>query len=229
MSETFERVEKKYLLTQTQYEDILSKIDSYVEPDKFYKSDIRSIYYDTDRFEMIRRSIEKPEYKEKIRIRSYGEPSHDDKVFVEFKKKFDGVVYKRRTKARYIELLNDISKAQFKDEQIGNEIRYALDHYGGVRPVIYIGCQRSSYVSKEDKRLRITFDKDICYRMKHLSLSSDPADKNVTDKVVMELKVERAVPLWLSRILDETKAYPQGFSKVGSAFLKEIKERNNHE
>jgi SPX domain protein involved in polyphosphate accumulation len=229
MSETFERVEKKYLLDQDQYEEILSKLDSYVENDKFYKSDIRSIYYDTERFEMIRRSIEKPEYKEKIRIRSYGEPSPDDKVFVEFKKKLDGIVYKRRTKARYMELLNDISKASFKDEQIGNEIRYALDYYKGVRPVIYIGCERTSYVGKQDRRLRITFDKDICYRMKHLSLHSDPYDKKVTDKIVMELKVEKAMPLWLSRILDESKAYPRGFSKVGSAFMKEIKEKNNHE
>lgn len=229
MSETFVRFEKKYLLSRSQYEEILRRIKDYTEPDRFHKSEIRSIYYDTKSFEMIRRSIEKPEFKEKLRIRSYGKTLADDKVFVEFKRKLDGIVYKRRTKARCCELLDDIKSAQFKDEQIGKEIRYAIDQYQGIRPVIYIGCDRTSYSGTEDKNLRITFDRNICYRMKHLSLNSDPNDRQLTDKIVMEIKVSDAMPLWLTEILDEVKAYPRGFSKVGSAFEKEIKEINNYE
>ena len=225
MSESFERIEKKYLLSKSQYEDILSKIADYVVPDKFFKTDIRSIYFDNDRFEMIRRSIEKPEYKEKIRIRSYGEPKPDDVVFVEFKKKLDGIVYKRRTKAKYKDVFNDISKTQFEDEQIGREIMYALEHYQKVVPAVFIGCKRTSYSSKEDKKLRITFDSDICYRMNNLSLHGRKTDKPVTDKTIMEIKAYQAYPLWLVKILDEAQAYPRGFSKVGTAFINEIKEK----
>ena len=223
MSETFRRFEKKYLLDEDQYELLLTRLQDRIEPDKFYESKISSIYYDTDRFQLIRRSIEKPDYKEKLRIRSYKDASGDDEVFVEFKKKLDGIVYKRRTKARCDEVINDIYHCHFTDEQIGKEITYALNYYPKLRPAVYIGCTRNSYVAKDDRKLRITFDKDIRYRMKKLALHPDEHDKRVTDKIVMELKVYEAIPLWLSTILDEVKAYPRGFSKVGTAFLNEIK------
>lgn len=229
MVETFRRSEKKYLLTSEQYEKLMELLKDHVVQDKFFESDIRSIYYDTDKFQMIRRSIEKPEYKEKLRIRAYSEIDEDQPVFVEFKKKLDGVVYKRRTRAILKDVLDDINSARFEDEQIGNEIRYALSYYQNVRPAIYIGCKRTSYVGKQDKSLRITFDKDVSYRMKHLSLKAADEDRKVTDKIIMELKVKGAMPLWLSEILDEVKAYPRGFSKVGTAFENEIRRRNNHD
>lgn len=224
MTQTFQRFEKKYLLEPKQYQFLLEKLQPYIEQDKFYLSSIRSIYYDTPRFELIRRSIEKPKYKEKLRIRSYAEPEKDDElVFVEFKKKFDGIVYKRRTKAAYKAVLEDIDHCEFQDEQIRKEIRYALNYYKKLQPAIYIGCTRTSYTGKQDKLLRITFDQNIVYRVKDLSLKSSEKDKPVTDKIVMELKVGQAMPLWLVHILNEAEAYPRGFSKVGTAFLKEIK------
>lgn len=222
MAQTFQRSEKKYLLDEDQYEELLLRLRPYVDNDKFHESDIRSIYYDTDSYQTIRRSIEKPEYKEKLRIRSYGEPEDDELVFVEFKKKLDGIVYKRRTRAVYRDVLNDICSCSFRDEQIGNEIRYALNTYDHLSPKIYIGCKRTSYVGKQDKSLRITFDKDIRYRLDELSLSSSAHDKPVTNRIVMELKVSHALPLWLADIFDKVKAYPRGFSKVGTAYLNEI-------
>ena len=221
--ETFRRFEKKYLLTENQYLMLMDKLNSHIKQDKFFESDIRSIYYDTKKFELIRRSIEKPEYKEKLRVRSYHEASDDEPVFVELKKKLDGIVYKRRTKAISKDVLNDIYECEFKDPQVGAEIRYALKYYGKLKPAVYIGCNRTSYVANDDKDLRITFDKDIRYRMKHLALKASDHDKPVTDKIVMELKVRNAMPLWLTAILDEVKAYPRGFSKVGTAFLNEIR------
>ena len=220
--ETFRRFEKKYLLDEQQYRRLTELLKDRVLPDKFYETDIRSIYYDTDDHELIRRSIEKPEYKEKLRIRSYKEVTGDEMVFVELKKKFDGIVYKRRTKASSVQLLDDIYRCQFKDPQVGKEILYALDYYGRLKPSIFIGCKRTSFVGKEDRDLRITFDKEICYRMEDLSLRKTEKDKLLTDKTVMELKIKDAMPLWLSEILDEVKAYPRGFSKVGNAFLKEL-------
>ncbi len=132
--ETFQRIEKKYLLDQKQYQELKEKLMDHVVPDKYFETSIRSLYYDTDKFELIRRSIEKPEYKEKLRVRSYGKADQNDEVFVELKKKLDGMVYKRRTKARYADLMNNIEKADFKDRQVGNEIRYALNYYGKLRP-----------------------------------------------------------------------------------------------
>ena len=221
--ETFQRIEKKYLLDQKQYQELKEKLMDHVVPDKYFETSIRSLYYDTDKYELIRRSIEKPEYKEKLRVRSYGKADQDDEVFVELKKKLDGMVYKRRTKARYADLMNNIEKADFKDRQVGNEIRYALNYYGKLRPAVYIGCKRHSYSGKDDESLRVTFDSDISYRMKDLSLNESDKDKKVTDKIVMELKVKDAMPLWLTSLLDEVKAYPRGFSKVGTAFMKEIR------
>ena len=221
--ETFRRFEKKYLLNASQYEELLKKIGPYVKADKFFAADISSIYYDTDRYELIRRSIEKPEYKEKLRIRSYRDAGEQDEVFVEFKKKLDGIVYKRRTRAFCGDVLKDIDHCSFKDEQIGNEIRYALQYYGKLSPRIYIGCTRTSYVALDDKDLRITFDRDVRYRISDLCLKKSDKDRLVTWDTVMELKVREAMPLWLTGILDECKAYPRGFSKVGTAFMESIK------
>lgn len=224
MTQTFERFEKKYLLDDKQFKMIKERLMNYVKPDAFYQSRIRSIYYDTDSNEMITRSIEKPEYKEKIRIRSYDEANDDDKIFVEFKKKFDGIVYKRRTKALCKDVIDDIYTCQFADKQISDELKYALSHYEHLHPSVYIGCNRTSFVSKDDSDLRITFDTDITYRMNDLNLHSSVKDKPVTDKTVMELKVKDAIPLWLSEILDEANAYPRGFSKVGTAYMNEMLE-----
>ncbi len=220
--ETFQRFEKKYLLSDEQFRKMMVKMKGHIMPDKFSESDIRSIYYDTKDHQLIRRSIEKPEYKEKLRIRSYKEVDDDDQVFVELKKKYDGIVYKRRTKAKCKDLINDIRHCSFKDPQVGKEINYALSYYGELQPSIFIGCQRISFTGVDDKDLRITFDKDICYRMNDLSLKRTDADKKLTDQTVMELKIRDAMPLWLSDILDEVKAYPRGFSKVGNAYIKEL-------
>ena len=221
--QTFRRFEKKYLLDDDQYRQLMVKLKDHVKPDKFFETQIRSIYYDTNNLQLIRRSIEKPEYKEKLRIRSYGEANDDDKVYVEFKKKLDGIVYKRRTKAICKDVIEDIDHCAFQDEQVGKEIRYALAYYEKLRPAFYIGCTRNSYVANDDDELRITFDRDIRYRTRNLNLRKSAEDKSVTDKTVMELKVRDAMPLWLTEILDDVKAYPRGFSKVGTAFTKEIK------
>ena len=220
--ETFQRFEKKYLLSDEQFRKMMVKMKGHIMPDRFSESDIRSIYYDTKDHQLIRRSIEKPEYKEKLRIRSYKEVDDDDQVFVELKKKYDGIVYKRRTKAKCKDLINDIRHCSFKDPQVGKEINYALSYYGKLQPSIFIGCQRISFTGVDDKDLRITFDKDICYRMNDLSLKRTDADKKLTDQTVLELKIRDAMPLWLSDILDEVKAYPRGFSKVGNAYIKEL-------
>ncbi len=220
--ETFRRFEKKYLLDEDQYQKLMKLLEGRIKKDKFSLSHISSLYYDNEHDELIRRSIEKPKYKEKLRIRSYEDSKDDQKVFVELKKKLDGIVYKRRTKAIYKDVIDDIYTCRFDDEQVGKEISYVLDHYGKLSPKIYIGCTRSSYVAKDDPDLRITFDRDLRYRMEDLSLRKTDKDKKLNDKTVMEIKAREAYPLWLCDILNEVKAYPRGFSKVGTAYLKEL-------
>ena len=221
--ETFRRIEKKYLLDAGQYQRLMDGIREHVKDDKYPFSRISSLYYDNDRFELIRRSIEKPEYKEKLRVRCYQRPGKDDRVFVELKKKFQGVIYKRRSRAKLDDVLRNIYDCTFEDEQIGKEIGYMLKCYGRLKPKIYLSCDRHSYVAEDDSDLRITFDSDIRYRMDDLNMNASDKDRRLTDKVVMELKAKDALPLWLTGLLDEVKAYPQGFSKVGNAFLKELR------
>ena len=141
--ETFQRFEKKYLLNDEQYASLMEQMKEHIVPDKFYQTMIRSLYYDTDDHELVRRSIEKPEYKEKLRARSYGDSKGNDEVFVELKKKYDGIVYKRRTQVCCKDVLNDITTCHFKDSQVGKEILYALNYYGKLSPSIYIGCKRT--------------------------------------------------------------------------------------
>lgn len=219
--ESFERIEKKYVLNNEQYNYINKNIQPYVNKDEFYQYKINSLYYDTDSYELIRRSIEKPDYKEKLRIRCYNKP--DEKVYIEFKKKYNKVVYKRRTKVNYHDALNDIQTCEYADKQIGNEIKYALAYYDSLKPAIFVSCERQSYKGKLDDSLRITFDDNLKYRMNNLSLNNSKDDKQIAKKIIMEIKVNEAFPLWLSKILDEAKAYPQGFSKVGTAYLNELK------
>lgn len=221
MSESFTRSEKKYLLSKEQYLLFKNKINDYIIPDKFSKSKISSLYYDNQTNELIRRSIEKPKYKEKFRVRCYGDVKDDDLVFAEIKKKLNGVVYKRRTKAKYKDLMNNILTCEFKDKQIGEEIKYFAKYYNGILPSYYISSYRTSYISKNNPNIRITFDEDLKYRKTHLNLKESVDDKVITEDIIMEIKVVDSYPSWLYKALDDLKLYPRGFSKVGTAFIKE--------
>lgn len=221
MAESFLRFEKKYLLSHNQIIEIKKKLDDYVVPDCHPFNSLMSVYYDNDDYSLITKSIEKPMFKEKLRIRSYAPPLDNDKVYVELKKKFDGVVYKSRTMATYKDILSNIHDADFEDRQVGKEIKYLLEYYKGLKPKIFVSSDRSYYIGKNDKSLRITFDENMKYRTKNVYLASDTNDKPLTDKGIMEVKVYGAEPLWLTRILDDMGIYSNGFSKVGNAYLKE--------
>lgn len=224
MAEYFLRNEKKYVLSQEKYERVTEKLKDFILPDKYPFNRLMTVYYDSDDYRLINKSIEKPLYKEKLRIRSYSPPLDNDKVFVELKKKFDGVVYKRRTKAIYKDVLNNIGDCKFEDNQIEKEIKYLFGIYKNLKPKIYISCDRLYYIGKNSADLRITFDGNLKYRFDDAYLNKNINDKLLTDKKIMEIKVSGAIPLWFSRILNELEIYPSSFSKVGFAFLKEKEE-----
>lgn len=217
----FERYEKKYLLTREQYRAMRAGMAPYMKPDVYAKYTIGNIYYDTDRYDLIRASLEKPAYKEKLRLRSYGVPNGRDPVFVELKKKYDDVVYKRRIIKAMSEAASCLQSAQGDGSQIGREIHWFLQFYHPL-PKVFIGYDREAWAAADGGELRITFDTALRVRSNDLDLRLGDHGVPLLDKdlVLMEIKIPGAAPLWLSRLLSEHQIYSTSFSKYGLYYQK---------
>lgn len=220
----FKRYEKKYMLTQEQQVTLMKQLMPYIKEDKFGRYTICNIYYDTEDWELIRQSIQKPVYKEKLRVRSYGVPGDEDKAFIEIKKKYKGIVYKRRitAQAKDVEpILTDGSSFEIKksDEQIRNEILWFQSFYR-TQPRIFIGYDRQAFAGIQDSGLRITFDTNIRWRDEELDLRCGDYGQPVLpgEQVLMEIKMPGACPLWLAHILNDSSIYPTSFSKYGTCY-----------
>ena len=213
----FERKEIKYLLTKEQYDLILNEVNKNVTISKFGKSTIQSLYYDTPDDLLIRRSLDKPLYKEKLRLRSYGIALMEDDTFLEIKKKYNGIVYKRRIISKQSDVIKFINKELNFDTQIGKELNYFRDYYKNLKPSTLIIYDRIAY---EDSTIRITFDSNLKYRKYDLTLDKGFYGNNILNdgEVLMEIKVNGAMPFWLCQILEEAKVYRSSFSKVGRAY-----------
>lgn len=223
---TFKRREIKYLLDDDVYNSLKERLKARLVEDEHGRSTICNIYYDTPDFRIIRKSLEKPVYKEKLRLRSYGTAGAEDKVFVELKKKYNGIVYKRRetlTLAQSDEYLAGHTKAPC-DTQIFREIDWFRDYYENLKPAMYISYEREAYYSLENPDLRITFDQNIMYRSYNLSLAAGVEGEKILEpgQHLMELKAGGAIPVWLTRTLDELGIYHTSFSKYGRAYLSQV-------
>ncbi len=217
----FERIEKKYPLTPEQYEQIKAGMKNYVKADRYSNYTISNLYYDTDDYDLIRTSLEKPVYKEKLRMRAYGTPGDQDQVFIELKKKYEGVVYKRRiildadTAARYIHH----GERPENLGQIGREIDYFMSSYQPSAKVM-IAYDREAWQGLDNPDLRVTFDTNLRWRDDHLDLCAGdhglPILPPEQKQILMELKIPGAAPLWLARLLSETGAFSSSFSKYGA-------------
>lgn len=218
-SNTFERFEEKYLMTQVQYQAMMAGLRGKMQPDMFGRSTVSSIYYDTQDYHLIRSSMEKPDYKEKLRVRAYGTPSADSNVFVELKKKYDGIVYKRRIalSPRQSNLLLS-GKQTDADSQIIREIQYFVRLYQPL-PRVLLSYKRVAYTGAESG-LRITFDDDIRFRTSALRLTSGNWGQELLPPgmILMEIKVPGAMPLWLCDLLNANRIYPTSFSKYGTCY-----------
>ncbi len=229
MQYIFKRYEKKYILTKEQYTAFMAKTKEYLIPDKYGLHTICNIYYDTEDFLLIRRSIEKPVYKEKLRIRSYGIPDKDDTVFIELKKKYKDVVYKRRI-AMPLKQAEEFLDRNIKLEQEGQVIReidYFLDFYKPVKKM-YIAYDRRAYYADGEDGLRVTIDQNIRSREHDLFLEhGDDGEKLLPDDIyLMEIKIVNALPLWLVDILSELKIYKNSFSKYGTIYANKLLREN---
>lgn len=219
----FERYEKKYLLTKQQYETLRKKWENRIVDDDYGKSTICNIYYDTKDYDLISTSLEKPLYKEKIRLRSYGIPKLDSIVYLELKKKVNGKVYKRRCSLTLQEAKEFIAHPDTFpcDTQIKKELRFFLQHHTLTNQE-YIAYDRIAAYDCQDKDLRITFDLHIRSRDTKCDLEAGDFGEELMDKnyVLMEIKIKDAMPLWLAKDLNALSIYPTSFSKYGNVYKK---------
>ena len=225
MQFSFKRYEKKYMLTPDQLTRMLAGMENYMRADEFGHYTICNIYYDTDDFQLIRASLEKPIYKEKLRMRSYGVPSDQDKVFVELKKKYDSVVYKRRTVMHAVEAVSYIHNgiAPKRDDQICREIDWFMRSYHPT-PKVYIAYDRTAFAGLENSELRITFDTNLRWRDRELDLRAGDYGQMLLspEHILMEIKIPGTTPIWLAHLLSEIGAFHTSFSKYGAWYTQNI-------
>ena len=221
---TMNRIEMKYVLTKEQLDYLKSALSCHMQIDQYGKTTIASLYYDTPDYRLIRTSIEKPEYKEKIRLRSYGLANNNSTVYLELKRKVSGIVYKRRIALKENEVSSIIDYQKSTDNQIGKEIAYFTNYYQNLMPAFLIICDRVAYFDPNSD-LRLTIDENPRYRADHLNLHTSLDGKPLLDngQAILEIKVQGAMPLWLSSILSRKMIYQTSFSKVGEAYKKERK------
>lgn len=236
----FKRKEIKYLLSREERDALLPILKAYMEPDAFAHSSISNLYYDTPDFRMVRRSLEKPMYKEKLRLRSYGTPKDTSTVFPEIKKKAMGIVYKRRISLPYQEAVSFLSGQQIASadtcdgttqqipstdmydgttQQILHELDWMLASYEDLAPRVFLSYERDSYKGIADPSLRLTLDQDILFRTDRLDLREGAFGEAILlpDQTLMEVKISNAAPLWLAQALSEIGIFPVSFSKYGRA------------
>lgn len=226
----FKRYELKYMLNRRQKEKILMAMTPYMALDQYGHTTIRNIYYDTDTYRLVRHSIERPAYKEKLRIRSYSQATPESPVFVEIKKKYDSIVYKRRLslpEKQAMGWMNGTFHPE-KESQIANEIDYFLSYYKTLHPAVFLSYERDAYYSLNGDDFRITFDENILCREEALSLEADIGGISLLeeDLTLMEIKCSGGIPLWMIRILSEEHIYKTSYSKYGTAYEKIIYPRS---
>lgn len=217
----FKRYEIKYMLDLAQKERLLEAMAPYMALDKYGRATIRNVYYDTDNYRLIRRSIEKPVYKEKLRIRSYRQATPEAPVFVELKKKYKGVVYKRRIALPEAVAVDWLQTGNCPEAcQIGREIDYFLQHYGTLKPRVFLSYEREAYYCRAGEDFRITFDENILCRQSGLSLTEDAGGTPILEKgkVLMEVKTAGGIPLWLTQVLTRERIFKASFSKYAVAY-----------
>lgn len=218
----FKRFEIKYLITLEQKQRILGAMDPHMALDKYGRTTIRNIYFDTDNYRIIRRSLEKPVYKEKLRLRSYAQATPDSPVFIELKKKFKGIVYKRRLAMPEKAALEWICRGGClpADSQIAREIDYFLHFYEGLKPTVFLSYEREAYYCRQGSDFRVTFDDNILCRQGDLSLKLPPGGDSILPPgtVLMELKCAGGIPLWMTQTLTRQRIFKTSFSKYGVAY-----------
>ncbi|MFI3284608.1 MAG: polyphosphate polymerase domain-containing protein [Erysipelotrichaceae bacterium] len=219
---TFKRYELKYILTKNQCLALYCLMNDKMRMDKYGHHKIRNIYFDTNDYRIIRHSLDKPSFKEKLRVRCYGEPKDDNLAFIELKKKYNGVVYKRRMTSSQKVALSYLCKHGnlADDSQIAKEIRYYMQPFEQIKPAAYVSYEREAFYGLEDEQFRMTFDYNIKARDEDISLNDNIKDLAVLDNryVLLEVKTTTGLPSWFLDFLASEHIYKTSFSKYGKAY-----------
>ncbi|MBO9605229.1 MAG: polyphosphate polymerase domain-containing protein [Paenibacillaceae bacterium] len=231
--EVFNRYENKYLMDSQAFAAIYNRLLAYMEPDEYNRNDrfysISNLYYDTEHDTLIRTSLAKPKYKEKLRIRAYGVPAEGAKVYLELKKKVFGLVNKRRTALKLEEAYAFAGTGslpilrEYMNIQVAREIEYFLQRYK-LMPKVYLAYDRIALFAKENRDLRVTFDTNIRSRRYDLRLEQGDFGEQLLGggQWLMEVKAEKTIPLWLSRLLSELGMFRMSFSKYGNEYRRAL-------
>ena len=224
---TFKRYELKYMLTRGQARELKEAMEGHLALDQFGHSTIRNLYFDTDTYRLVRRSIEKPLYKEKLRVRSYQRAAEDSPVFVELKKKFEGVVYKRRLALPHREAMDALEGGRElpAEGQIAKEIEAFRRFYGPtLLPAMALSYEREAFYPVDGVDFRLTLDENIRWRTEDLDLAEPCWGDPVIGpgQVLMELKTPGGIPLWMTRFLSEHEIRQISFSKYGTAYTRMV-------
>ena len=221
IQEVFERKETKYVISRQQYEELLKRLGDNIEPDVYPTNTNCSIYYDTAEFQLVSRSIEKPLFKQKLRVRSYNVPTLEDGIYVELKKKYKGVGNKRRVAVKLKDYYDYLRTGELETDNpiIKAEIDHCFEYYK-LQPTLYIAYDRKSYCATKNPGFRLTFDFNIRSRVDDLRLEAGDHGKLFFDngEVVMEAKNLGAFPVWFVETLSKMKIYPTSFSKYGYVY-----------
>ncbi|MCL2213776.1 MAG: polyphosphate polymerase domain-containing protein [Treponema sp.] len=240
MQSIFKRHEKKYIITNEQSAVLQENLARHMIIDRCGEYLVQNLYYDTENWDIIRESIEKPLYKEKLRLRFYGDYNPESQGFLELKKKYDGIVYKRRIAFSLGEIKNKCVREIVSQagSQISREINFFLSNRE-VSEKVYIAYKRTAYNGLDDQSLRVSFDRDIFFRccsfdefnpeadVHKRSCSGDACQILSNNCLIMEIKTASSIPLWLTGSLSENKVFPVSFSKYGTCFTKHILNRQN--
>lgn len=226
--DVFRRRELKFLLTPSQCSAIEAALKCKMLPDAHGANTISNLYYDTPDYRLIRHSLEHPVYKEKLRLRCYGDVAAGGDVYLELKKKYKGIVYKRRVRATEQEaadFMNCAGQLQ-KQNQISREITYFRDFYRDLEPRVYLCYDRQAWYDPNDRGFRMTLDRNVRFRTGELSLAQGFRGREILrpDQTLLEVKAEGAIPLWLSELLSREQIHKQSFSKYGRAYRMMLEE-----
>jgi hypothetical protein len=220
--DVFRRRELKFLINEQQRQLLEQEMRQRMVPDKHGRNTICNLYYDTPDYRLIRHSLERPVYKEKLRLRSYGKAVQGADVFLEMKKKYKGIVYKRRIRVTEAEAKAFMERRADlpKDSQIARELVYFRDFYRELEPRVYLSYEREAWFDPEDSGFRMTLDRNIQYRTTDLSLvaSTDGNAILPPDMSLLEVKASGGIPMWLTEHLSRHKIHKQSFSKYGRAY-----------
>lgn len=231
---TFNRYEEKFLLREDQKNQLLKYLPKYCTMDPYCADrsvyHVYNLYYDTPDGQLIRESVERPRYKEKLRFRSYRLPvGWEDPVYVEIKKKVDGRINKRRVRLPYgqarewVENGKNPEFADYEGRQVSAEIEYFLQTHP-LKPRYFISYERIAMSAKDGSGIRVTFDSQIKERTADPDFVHDGGkDLLGPGYCLMEIKTSQNFPLWLTAQLSEMGLYARSFSKVGSAHQIEIR------